>query len=101
MGAPWMVNVDGVTTRTTLSAACSSLYLGGIQEFNVVTDRYTAESVARGHDYQRGHEIGYQHLHGTGFGLFIVPKFNTKDFFTGEKGNPQKRFHLAARSADP
>jgi Carboxypeptidase regulatory-like domain/TonB dependent receptor len=97
------VNVDGGDNKDNVVGGMLQAYtLEGIQEFNVVTDRYTAES---GRSVATIINVvtksGTNSFHGTGFGLFIVPKFNAKDFFTGEKGNPQKRFHFGGSVGGP
>jgi len=97
------VNVDGGDNKDNVVGGMLQAYtLEGIQEFNVVTDRYTAES---GRSVATVINVvtksGTNTFHGTGFALFIVPKFNAKDFFTGEKGNPQKRYHFGGSVGGP
>jgi hypothetical protein len=97
------VNVDGGDNKDNVVGGMLQAYtLEGIQEFNVVTDRYTAES---GRSVATIINVitksGTNSLHGTAFGLFISPNFNKKDFFTGEKGNPQHRYHFGGSAGGP
>jgi hypothetical protein len=90
------VNVDGGDNKdNVVGGMLQAFTLEGIQEFNVVTDRYTAES---GRSVATIINVitksGTNAYHGSLFGLFISPTFNKKDFFTGEKGNPQHRYHF-------
>jgi len=64
----------------------------GIQEFNVVTDRYTAESGrAVGAVVSVITKSGTNQLHGTLFGLFQNSGLNAKPFTAGDGPNP--KFH--------
>lgn len=90
------VNVDGGDNKDNVVGGMLQAYtLEGIQEFNVITDRYTAES---GRSVATIINVvtksGSNAYHGSLFGFFITPTFNKKDFFTGEKGNPQHRYHF-------
>ncbi len=97
------VNVDGGDNKDNVVGGMLQAYtLEGIQEFNVVTDRYTAES---GRSVATIINVitksGTNSFHGSLFGLFISPTFNKKDFFTGEKGNPQHRYHFGGSAGGP
>ena len=90
------VSVDGGDNKdNVVGGMLQAFTLEGIQEFNVITDRYTAES---GRSVATIINVvtksGSNDYHGTLFGLFITPTFNKADFFTGEKGNPQHRYHF-------
>src|SRR5258708_8091168 len=64
----------------------------GIQEFNVVTDRYTAESGrAVGAVVNVITKYGSNQLHGSLFGLFQNSGLNAKPFTAGNGPNP--KFH--------
>jgi hypothetical protein len=97
------VNVDGGDNKDNVVGGMLQAYtLEGIQEFNVVTDRYTAES---GRSVATIINVitksGTNAFHGSAFGLFISPTFNKTDFFTGEKGNPQHRYHFGGSGGGP
>jgi hypothetical protein len=97
------VNVDGGDNKDNVVGGMLQAYtLEGIQEFNVVTDRYTAES---GRSVATIINVvtksGTNAFHGSAFGLFISPSFNKKDFFNGEKGNPQHRYHFGGSGGGP
>jgi hypothetical protein len=97
------VNVDGGDNKdNVVGGMLQAFTLEGIQEFNVITDRYTAES---GRSVATIINVvtksGTNNLHGSAFGLFIAPNFNAKDFFTGEKGTPQHRYHFGGSAGGP
>jgi len=97
------VNVDGGDNKdNVVGGMLQAFTLEGIQEFNVVTDRYTAES---GRSVATIINVvtksGTNNLHGSAFGLFIAPNFNAKDFFTGERGTPQHRYHFGGSAGGP
>jgi Carboxypeptidase regulatory-like domain/TonB dependent receptor len=97
------VNVDGGDNKDNVVGGMLQAYtLEGIQEFNVVTDRYTAES---GRSVATIINVvsksGTNSFHGSAFGLFISPTFNKRDAFTGEKGNPQHRYHFGGSGGGP
>ena len=97
------VNVDGGDNKDNVVGGMLQAYtLEGIQEFNVVTDRYTAES---GRSVATIINVitksGTNAFHGSLFGLFISPTFNKENFFTGEKGSPQHRYHFGGSAGGP
>ena len=97
------VNVDGGDNKDNVVGGMLQAYtLEGIQEFNVVTDRYTAES---GRSVATIINVvtksGTNAFHGSAFGFFISPTFNKRDFFTSEKGTPQHRYHFGGSAGGP
>lgn len=97
------VSVDGGDNKdNVVGGMLQAFTLEGIQEFNVITNRYTAES---GRSVATIINVitksGGNAFHGSAFGLFISPTFNKKDFFTGEKGTPQHRYHFGGSGGGP
>lgn len=87
-GRQFDVNVDGADNKdNVVGGLIQNFTLEGIQEFNVITNRYTAES---------GRTVagiinvvtksGTNEFHGSVFGLFQVSTFNRKSFFERDLG---------------
>ncbi len=86
-------NVDGGDNKDNVIGGIVQNYtMEGIQEFNVVTDRYTAESGrAVGAVVNVISKSGTNEIHGTAFGLFQNSGLNSKPFTAGSGPNP--KFH--------
>jgi len=86
-------NVDGGDNKDNVIGGIVQNYtMEGIQEFNVVTDRYTAESGrAVGAVVNVISKSGTNNYHGSLFGLFQNSGLNAKPF-TAE-GRPNPKFH--------
>ena len=83
-GRSFDYNVDGADNKdNVIGGIVQNFTMEGIQEFNVVTDRYTAESgrTAAG-VVNVVSKSGSNRLHGTAFGLFQNSGLNKNDFFT-------------------
>lgn len=87
-------NVDGGDNKDNVIGGIVQNYtMEGIQEFNVVTDRYTAESGrAVGAVVNVISKSGTNQFHGTAFGLFQNSGLNSKPF-TVAPGDPNPKFH--------
>src|SRR5690242_374786 len=85
--------VDGGDNKdNVIGGIVQNFTMEGIQEFNVVTDRYTAESGrAVGAVVSVITKSGTNQLHGTLFGLFQNSGLNAKPFTAGDGPNP--KFH--------
>lgn len=88
-------NVDGGDNKdNVIGGLVQNFTMEGIQEFNVVTDRYTAESGrAVGAVVNVINKSGTNHLHGTAFGLFQNSGLNKIDFFSAESKLSKPKFH--------
>lgn len=86
-------NVDGGDNKDNVIGGIVQNYtMEGIQEFNVVTDRYTAESGrAVGAVVNVISKSGTNQIHGSTFGLFQNSGLNSKPFTAGSGPNP--KFH--------
>ncbi|MGB0034959.1 MAG: carboxypeptidase regulatory-like domain-containing protein, partial [Candidatus Acidiferrales bacterium] len=86
-------NVDGGDNKDNVIGGIVQNYtMEGIQEFNVVTDRYSADSGrAVGAVVNVISKSGTNQYHGTGFGLFQNSGLNAKPFTAGD--NPNPKFH--------
>lgn len=87
-------NVDGGDNKDNVIGGIVQNYtMEGIQEFNVVTDRYTAESGrAVGAVVNVVSKSGTNQYHGTAFGLFQNSGLNSKPF-TVPADEPNPKFH--------
>jgi hypothetical protein len=87
-------NVDGGDNKDNVIGGIVQNYtMEGIQEFNVVTDRYTAESGrAVGAVVNVISKSGTNQYHGTAFGLFQNSGLNSKPF-TVPADQPNPKFH--------
>lgn len=94
-GRQFDISVDGADDKdNVVGGLVQNFTVEGIREFNVVTNRYTAES---------GHTVGgivnvvtksgTNALHGSTFGLFQSSSFNKIDFFTQQGKQPKPVFH--------
>jgi hypothetical protein len=94
-GRQFDINVDGADNKDNVVGGVLQNYtLEGIQEFNVITNRYTAESGRTvGGIVNVVTKSGTNSLHGSAFGLFQVSTFNKNDFFTEQQGLPKPIFH--------
>jgi carboxypeptidase family protein/TonB-dependent receptor-like protein len=86
-------NVDGGDNKDNVIGGIVQNYtMEGIQEFNVVTDRYSADSGrAVGAVVNVISKSGTNQYHGTAFGLFQNSGLNAKPFTAGSGPNP--KFH--------
>ena len=86
-------NVDGGDNKDNVIGGIVQNYtMEGIQEFNVVTDRYTAESGrAVGAVVNVISKSGTNNYHGSLFGLFQNSGLNAKPFTAA--GRPNPKFH--------
>jgi hypothetical protein len=89
------VNVDGGDNKdNVVGGTIQNFTLEGIQEFNVITNRYTAESGrALGAVVNVISKSGTNGLHGSLFGLFQNSSFNKIDFFSAQRGSDKPVFH--------
>ncbi len=89
------ISVDGGDNKDNVVGGLLQNYtLEGIQEFNVITNRYTAESgrtVAAIVNVVT--KSGTNTFHGSAFGLFQSSTFNKQDFFSEQAGQPKPVFH--------
>jgi hypothetical protein len=88
-------NVDGGDNKdTVIGGIVQNFTMEGIQEFNVITDRYTAESGrAAAAVVNVISKSGTNQYHGTAFGLFQNSGLNKIDYFTALNGEPKQKFH--------
>ncbi|HXZ82081.1 MAG TPA: TonB-dependent receptor [Terriglobales bacterium] len=93
-GRAFDYNVDGGDNKDTVIGGIVQNYtLEGIQEFNVVTNRYTAESGrAVAGVVNVVTKSGTNKLHGTAFGEFQLSTFNAKSEFDRTAGPDGKLF---------
>lgn len=94
-GRQFDINVDGADNKdNVVGGVLQNFTLEGIQEFNVITNRYTAESGRTvGGIVNVVTKSGTNEVHGSLFGLFQVSTFNKNDFFTEQQGLPKPIFH--------
>lgn len=94
-GRQFDVNVDGGDNKdNVVGGMVMNFTLEGIQEFNVVTNRYTAESGRTvGGVVNVISKSGTNAFHGTLFGLFRNSTFDKIDHFQEIAGNPKPVFH--------
>jgi outer membrane receptor protein involved in Fe transport len=108
-GRSFDYNVDGGDDKDNVIGGIVQNYtLEGIQEFNVITDRYTAESGrAVGGIVNVITKSGTNRFHGSGFGEFQNSFFNASSFFDRDaNGNPLpkenfKRYHMGGSIGGP
>jgi hypothetical protein len=95
-GRSVVVNVDGADNRdTVVGGQIQAFTLEGIQEFNVLTNRYSADSGRTlGAVINVVTKSGTNDFHGSVFGLFQSLTFNKDDVLTGEPATPQHRYHF-------
>jgi len=88
-------NVDGGDNRdTVIGGIVQNFTMEGIQEFNVVTDRYSAESGrAAAAVVNVVSKSGTNQLHGSAFGLFQNSGLNAIDYFSDVNGISKPKFH--------
>jgi hypothetical protein len=88
-------NVDGGDNKdTVIGGIVQNFTMEGIQEFQVITDRYTADSGrAAAAVVNVISKSGTNQLHGTAFGLFQNSGLNKIDYFTAQAGDPKLKFH--------
>lgn len=88
-------NVDGGDNKdNVIGGLVQNFTMEGIQEFNVITDRYTVESGrAVAAVVNVISKSGTNHLHGTAFGLFQNSGLNKIDHFTAVQHLPKPLFH--------
>ncbi len=88
-------NVDGGDNKdTVIGGIVQNFTMEGIQEFDVITDRYTAESGrAAAAVVNVISKSGTNQLHGTAFGLFQNSGLNAIDYFSQKAGEPKEKFH--------
>jgi Carboxypeptidase regulatory-like domain/TonB dependent receptor-like, beta-barrel len=93
-GRAWDYNVDGGDDKDNVIGGIVQNYtLEGIQEFNVVTQRYSAESGRSvGGVVNVITKSGTNKLHGSGFGEFQNSALNAKSAFDRTAGPDQKLF---------
>lgn len=84
-------NVDGGDNKDNVIGGIVQNYtMEGIQEFNVVTDRYSADSGrAVGAVVNVISKSGTNDIHGSAFGLFQNSGLNAKPFTAGDNPNPK------------
>ncbi len=87
-GRQFDVTVDGGDNKDNVVGGMVQNYtLEGIQEFSVITNRYSAESGRTlGGIVTVVSKYGTNTLHGSLFGLFQISTFNKKSFFTRTNG---------------
>jgi hypothetical protein len=96
--------VDGGDNKdNVIGGIVQNFTMEGIQEFNVVTDRYTAESGrAVGAVVNVITKSGTNQLHGSLFGLFQNSGLNAKPFTAGDGPNPKfHRYHYGGSVGGP
>jgi hypothetical protein len=88
-GRQFDINVDGADNKdNVVGGVVQNFTLEGIQEFNVITNRYTAESGRTvGGIVNVVTKSGTNEIHGSLFGLFQSSTFNKKSFFDRDVGN--------------
>jgi hypothetical protein len=88
-------NVDGGDNKdVVIGGIVQNFTMEGIQEFNVITDRYTAESGrAAAAVVNVISKSGTNQLHGTAFGLFQNSGLNSNSYFNEQAGLPKDKFH--------
>src|SRR6201981_1967937 len=97
-------NVDGGDNKdNVIGGLVQNFTMEGIQEFNVVTDRYTAESGrAVGAVVNVVTKSGTNQLHGSLFRLFQNSGLNAKPFTAGDGPNPKyHRYHYGGSVGGP
>lgn len=89
------VNVDGADNKdNVVGGTLQNFTIEGIQEFNVITNRYSAESGrALGAVVNVVSKSGTNTLHGSLFGLFQSHALNKIDFFSEQQGQPKPVYH--------
>jgi Carboxypeptidase regulatory-like domain/TonB dependent receptor len=94
-GRAFDYNVDGADNKdNVIGGLVQNFTMEGIQEFNVVINRYTAESGRSAAGVVNViSKSGTNTLHGSLFGLFQVSTLNKIDFFTEQQGLPKPNYH--------
>ena len=88
-------NVDGGDNKdTVIGGIVQNFMMEGIQEFQVITDRYSADSGrAAAAVVNVISKSGTNQLHGTAFGLFQNSGLNKIDYFREKAGETKLKFH--------
>jgi hypothetical protein len=88
-------NVDGGDNKdTVIGGIVQNFTMEGIQEFQVITDRYTADSGrAAAAVVNVISKSGTNQLHGTAFGLFQNSGLNKIDYFRAKADETKLKFH--------
>jgi hypothetical protein len=88
-------NVDGGDNKdNVIGGIVQNFTMEGIQEFQVATDRYTAESGRAATAIVNViSKSGTNQIHGSLFGLFQVSTLNKNDFLLEKAGSPKPVFH--------
>ncbi len=94
-GRQFDINVDGADNKdNVVGGLLQNFTLEGIQEFNVITNHYSAESGRTvGGVLNIVSKSGTNAFHGSGFGLFQNSSLNKIDYFTEKQGSPKPVFH--------
>lgn len=103
-GRQFDINVDGGDNKdNVVGGLLQNFTLEGIQEFNVITSRYTAESgrTAAG-VVNVVTKSGTNDFHGSAFGLFQTSTFNKQDVFSEPGPKPVfHRYHFGFSAGGP
>ncbi len=101
-GRQFDVNVDGADNKdNVVGGLVQNFTVEGIQEFNVITNRYTAESGRTvGGIVNVVTKSGTNDFHGSVFGLFQISTFNRKSFFETRKP-VFHRYHFGGSGGGP
>jgi len=94
-GRAFDYNVDGADNKdNVIGGIVQNFTMEGIQEFNVIINRYSAESGRSAAGVVNViSKSGTNALHGSLFGLFQVSTLNKIDFFTAQQGLPKPNYH--------
>ena len=94
-GRAFDYNVDGGDNKdNVIGGIVQNFTMEGIQEFNVIIDRYTAESGRTvGGVVNVVTKSGTNQLHGSLFSEFQVSTLNAKSFFEQQQGISKTNFH--------
>jgi len=100
------INIDGADNKDNVVGGPIQNYtLEGIQEFNVIVNRYSVESGRSvGAVVNVINKSGSNELHGSLFGLFQVSTFNKISFFDETDGRPKPvyhRYHFGGSAGGP
>ena len=94
-GRQFDISVDGADDKdNVVGGLLQNFTIEGIQEFNVITDHYSAESGRTvGGVVNVVTKSGTNTFHGTAFGLSQNSSLNKIDYFTAKQGSPKPVFH--------